>query len=329
MKFKEIADNIMLAGQIAAALEVSGYPKPGNVHRMSDQRESRFEHFIVGSISIGPSLRKAAYRGALAALHKINLSEIGLGSLILEAARSVKSWHRGGNTHTGIILLFIPMASSASMSIIRYNDVDVHSFRRYFMEIMKATTVKDAIDACTAIVMSQSENLGRVDNAPDLSSPNFKEKIIEANSTLWDLMEISSRWDIIASELINALELTLTVGYPTFIRVYGETEDINTATVHTFLELLSRVPDTLIARKVGLKYTQEISKAVPIGLKEAERISREARKILELGGLTTDDGTRALKALDQELKAKDLNPGSTADLTAASIFYAMLSGFRF
>jgi len=221
------------------------------------------------------------------------------------------------------------MASSASMSIIRYNDVDVHSFRKHFMEIMKATTVKDAIDACTAIVMSQSENLGRVDNAPDLSSPNFKEKIIEVNYTLWDLMEISSRWDTIASELINALELTLTVGYPTFIRVYGETEDINTATVHTFLELLSRIPDTLIARKVGLKYTQEISKAVPIGLKEAERISREARKILELGGLTTDDGTRALKALDQELKAKDLNPGSTADLTAASIFYAMLSGFRF
>ncbi len=42
--------------QIASALEVSGYPKPGNVHRTRDFEDMEFEDFIISGIVIGDSI---------------------------------------------------------------------------------------------------------------------------------------------------------------------------------------------------------------------------------------------------------------------------------
>ena len=38
--------------QIASALEVSGYPKPGNVHRTRDFEDMEFEDFVISGIVI-------------------------------------------------------------------------------------------------------------------------------------------------------------------------------------------------------------------------------------------------------------------------------------
>ena len=45
--------------QIASALEVSGYPKPGNVHRTRDYDDMVFEDFIISGIVIGDAIREA------------------------------------------------------------------------------------------------------------------------------------------------------------------------------------------------------------------------------------------------------------------------------
>ncbi|WP_455363487.1 triphosphoribosyl-dephospho-CoA synthase, partial [[Eubacterium] cellulosolvens] len=39
-------DEIAAALQLAVLLEVSAYPKPGNVHRTRDFELTRFEHFL-------------------------------------------------------------------------------------------------------------------------------------------------------------------------------------------------------------------------------------------------------------------------------------------
>ena len=55
MKASEIAK----IAQIASALEVSGYPKPGNVHRTRDYDDMEFEDFIISGIVIGDTIREA------------------------------------------------------------------------------------------------------------------------------------------------------------------------------------------------------------------------------------------------------------------------------
>lgn len=49
--------------QIASVLEVSGYPKPGNVHRTRDFDDMVYEDFLVSGIVIGDTMRLAARRG--------------------------------------------------------------------------------------------------------------------------------------------------------------------------------------------------------------------------------------------------------------------------
>ena len=88
------------------------------------------------------------------------------------------------------------------------------------------------------------------------------------------------------------------------------------ATVHTFRKILSQVPDTFIARKVGLEM--------------AKTISAEARQILEEGGLTTLSGKNILWKLDNKLRDPEnrFNPGTTADITEAVLAISTLSGYR-
>ena len=53
------ANEIAKIAQIASALEVSGYPKPGNVHRTRDFDDMEFEDFVISGIVIGDTIREA------------------------------------------------------------------------------------------------------------------------------------------------------------------------------------------------------------------------------------------------------------------------------
>ena len=81
-----------------------------------------------------------------------------------------------------------------------------------------------------------------------------------------------------------------------------------------FLQIMARVPDSLIFRK----NSQEC----------AEQIRLEAEKIVELGGILTEAGKNQISDFNDRLLAKKgkLNPGTTADLTACAIFLGMCFG---
>ena len=86
--------------------------------------------------------------------------------------------------------------------------------------------------------------------------------------------------------------------------------------MHTFLKILSLVPDTLITRKTGRP--------------KADWVSKEAQKVLDAGGLATSKGKTRLLRLDQKLHDVNhkLNPGTTADITSAVLAVAILEGYR-
>jgi triphosphoribosyl-dephospho-CoA synthase len=59
-------------------------------------------------------------------------------------------------------------------------------------------------------------------------------------------------------------------------------------------------------------------------------VSKEARKVLDAGGLETSDGKTSLRRFDQKLHDVNhrLNPGTTADITSAVLAVAILEGYR-
>ncbi len=330
---EELADDVMRCGQLAAALEVSGWPKPGNVHRAADFASTRFEHFISGSISLGPSVRDGALNGIAVEAGEIGLEEVGVGHLARRAVADMRAWHRGGNTHLGVILLFTPIAITAGITLASSEAFDLMSFRTNFKKVMRSTTPEDAAEVYEAILMANPGGLGRVKGvgAPDLTSREAKQELMAKKLSLHDVMRISSSWDTVAKELATGLKITLGIGYPTLLKTYSETQDINIATVHTYLMLLSRFPDTFVARNVGLRHVSEVREAARVGMNKANEISARAGKVLRMGGLTTVEGRKSLLKFDEDLRkeGEDLSPGTTADLTAASLMVALLCGLRF
>lgn len=313
--------------QLSALLEISGYPKPGNVHRTSNFSDLRFENFLASSIALGPQMRHLAKLGLAAYRGQLKLNSIGIGKIIKDALDNISNWQKGGNTHLGTILLLSPLAAAAGLC----GSVDAITpitLRYNVGEVIRATTYRDAKYAFEAIAKVSPQTLGRLPDseAPDLSKNKlrFTPKI-----TLVDAMRYSSKWDGVASEWSTCFENIFTVGYPELVEIFAETRDINTATVNTFMYLLSCFADTFISRKVGLKYTPYIEEAVRLGSKETRWIARSASEALKLGGLKTIEGRAAIMELDNNLQKEGLNPGTTADLVGASLVVALLCGWIF
>lgn len=315
------AEEVMMNGQFAACLEVSGYPKPGNVHRMRDYKHKTYEDFLAGSVSLGPSLRASFLQG-----YK---GKTKVGKLIHRAVRDMLHFQKHENTHLGIILLFIPLAVSLGRAYKNTQAFKENEVRKDVKQLIRNTTPEDAYLTSKAIAMASStEEVGRLNeevNQLDVSQVNRKQ-FEQKKRNVYDIMAKSAHRDAIARELVNNYEVSFNLGYPTLMEVYMETNNINQAIVQTFLTILAEHPDTFIAKEVGLQTTANIDEAFDIGLKKAKELSEQAQTILEKGGATTDAGMRGLKELDAKLQKQHVNPGTTADLTASSIFLALLFG---
>ncbi|MEM2897181.1 MAG: triphosphoribosyl-dephospho-CoA synthase, partial [Candidatus Bathyarchaeia archaeon] len=279
----------------------------------------RFEHFIAGSIAISPSIRKSVIKGIKASKGKISLERIMLGRAIYDAIIEVRRWHNGANTHLGSIMLLIPLSSAYGFVCGRHGKVSINSWRDGIRSIVESTAPQDAVYDYRAIREAKPGGLGKVEEkeAPDVYDPQAEKKLIKKGVTLYEVMRVSADWDTIAKEWITSMRLTFEFGYPTLMKLYSRTRDINHAVVHTFLEILARNPDSLIARRVGQPIAREVSE--------------KAKEVLELGGMFTKEGIKRLTELDGELRADEknsLSPGTTADLLTSSLMVAIMNGLR-
>jgi len=320
--------------QLASILEVSGWPKPGNVHRTKDHSDARYEHFLVGSVVLGSSIEDAARKGALVGKSRLDIQKIGIGRLVKKAVSYIASSHSGGNTHLGTCLLFVPLAAAAARTYVETGVISPSPLQDSVREVMRSTTPRDAVAVYEAILTAGSHReLGTVrdERSPDLFDKGAARRILDKGISLFDVMNDSSSYDTIARELVTGMKISFEIGYRELMETFNRTRDINTATVHTFLRILSNVPDTFIARKVGLEKVQDVKKAVEIGIMETLWISETAEKVLDLGGMVTKEGKASVWEFDKKLQClgKRYNPGTTADLTATSLFIALLCGLRF
>jgi triphosphoribosyl-dephospho-CoA synthase len=309
-----IAREIGNCAGLAVLLEVAGSPKPGNVHRYADFSDTRFEHFLTAGIIIAREMEDAASRGIKIGSKDIAVEDARIGEIIKNTVTQVKEWQRGGNTSLGTIILLTPLSVASGITHAQKR-FSILRIRENLREVLNKNTPKDTVDLYEAISIANPGGLGKVSKL-DISDTASTEKIITDGVTLREVFKISADRDSISKEWTNTFTISFETGFPEFESIYKKTEDVNCSTIHTFLKILSEFPDTLIARKRGEE--------------EAVRISARAREVLEKGGCLTEEGNAELRKFDSELRDPEnqLNPGTSADLTAASIMIALLNGFR-
>lgn len=285
------AEEIAKMAQIASALEVSGYPKPGNVHRTRDYEDMVFEDFIISGIVIGDAVREAC--------SEVDIENPLLGKYILQAVAETDKWINN-NTNLGIVMMITPIAAAAAISS------SFDEIRENVKLLMANTSVDDACDLYDAINIADAGGMGNQDEY-DVASGDAKNELRENKQTMYDVLKISAPWDMLAREMTSDMPAVFEIGYPAYHKLAQE-KSKNDSCILTFLTILSQVPDTLISRKYGAD--------------EAIKISMMTRDLLNLKD--EPDFKDKLKEFDEFLFKNKYNPGTTADLTAASIFVSYL-----
>ena len=255
-----------------------------------------------GNVSRGRDLPALTYRDLVLSATCIGpafrrLGARSVGTVVLQAIRDTRR-SVGTNTNLGIVLLLAPLARAALLP-------GRGDLRARLRRVLGSLTVSDARQVYRAIRLADPGGLGRV-RRQDVSR--------EPTRTLLGCMRLARRRDAIAREYATGFRATFTVGLPALREARAHGVPAERAIAQVLLTLLGRAPDTLLARRHG----QHAARAV----------SREARSILAAGGALTRRGLGKIEALDRRLRAArpPLNPGATADITAAVLFVALLEG---
>ncbi len=288
---------------ISMTLEPLAYPKPGNTHRYMDLPGLRLEHFIVASIIAHKYYMMLYDRGRYGSRH-----HVVLGDAIYGIMREVHSATKGSNPCLGTATLLTPLALAGGRLESENKTPGAEMLASTASRTIMETTVHDTIYYYMAIRIASPSYLKPSDdtgNYVNIWDPDYREKIIEKNQTLYRTLQYSSRIDIIADETINNYKRSLDARKYLEKR-YIETSDWNRAVVETYLYLLSRNTDTVIALKHGLGKAHEASRRAAIILSDI---------------IDKSEWLPCVEKLDKEFRKEKINPGSIADLVAAAIAF--------
>jgi len=230
---------------------------------------------------------------AEAAAPAIARAGAGVGARVLAAVEATRA-ACGQNTNLGIVLLAAPLAAAAEGS---------EGTRARLRRVLARLTVEDADLAFRAIRLAAPAGLGRSDRH-DVADPPAV--------TLLEAMRAAANRDRIAFQYANGFRDVLELGVPRLRRCRAEGWTDAQAVSAVYLGFLACFPDSHVVRKHGSLL--------------AEKVRRRAAALEALLG-RTDGHERCrpqLLAWDGELKARGLNPGTSADLTVASHFAAAL-----
>jgi triphosphoribosyl-dephospho-CoA synthase len=130
--------------------------------------------------------------------------------------------------------------------------------------------------------------------------------------TLLEAMREARERDRIACQYVTDYRDIFDAGLPVARRALARWGSREWAAVAVYLEFLSRFSDSHVARKHG----GEVAAAV----------SREAGLLVQALGRASDPAQEmpALEAFDRQLKAKSINPGTSADMTVATLVAMVL-----
>lgn len=198
----------------------------------------------------------------------------------------------GCNTNLGIVLLCAPLGAAALAP-------GAGSIRERLRAVLATLDVTDSEDAFAAIRMAQPAGLGdSVEH--DVRRP--------ATVDLRAAMEAARERDRVARQYASGFHDVFELGVPRLEAGLAQWSNLHWAATATYLGFLSAFPDSHIVRKFGTERAEAVRSAA--GPLAAELLHSHS----------PDHMRPALLDFDARLKSLGINPGTSADLTVASLF---------
>lgn len=224
---------------------------------------------------------------------------LSVGERILHAVQATQKTV-GLNTNLGLVLLCAPLIQAASLQLID----STKTLQQHLVNVLSQLSVEDAQHAAQAIVLAKPAGLGNVAE----HDVNFSPRV-----TLFEMMQSAQHNDRIAWQYANAFADIIDNGMARYVDAMAKWNNQAWATTALYLGFLAHQADTHVARKYG--------GAV------AEAVMTEAQG-LEADYWATDNPKLVQKKLldwDASLKKRGINPGTSADLTVATLLAVYLA----
>ncbi|MEF8778474.1 MAG: triphosphoribosyl-dephospho-CoA synthase [Natronomonas sp.] len=235
--------------------------------------------------------------GAVGALSGLRMAADGTSiGTAFERAIGGMSQQSGGNTQFGALVMLAPLVRAAAMGRLTPDGATA---------VVEETTVEDACDFYRAfdhVDVAVEDPPEGIDDLDVRRGSGAVEAIRERSLTLSDIMELSAERDGVAAEWVSGFERS----FEAATWLCSDDGPIYRRAARVFLRLLAAEPDTFVVTRNGEATAREAT--------------RRARAALE--------GTEDPEALAKEFVERDINPGTTADLTAAALFIALESGLE-
>ena len=215
---------------------------------------------------------------------------LGLGERIYRAVAATRE-AVGCNTNLGIILLCAPLIHGLL-------HVPSGSLRQRLAQVLRGADKEDAGWLFRAIALAAPGGLGRSDKYDVHSKPT---------ADLRQVMAYSAARDRIAYQYANDYVDLFEFALPGYLDYQSHRQNPDWAISRLYLGLLAQFPDTHIERSHGPE--------------KALDISRRAAALAERFDQTVSFGhiQNFLLQADEEFKREGINPGTTADLTVATL----------
>jgi triphosphoribosyl-dephospho-CoA synthase len=201
------------------------------------------------------------------------------------------------NTNLGIILLCAPLIQGIS---------NMHSgltLRQALSHVLTTTTLEDAEWVFKAIMLASPGGLGRSDEQDVSEKPSVN---------LTEAMRLSSAKDRIALQYVTDYQDIFDFGVLIHYNALRKWGNQGWAAVSVYAGLLCQFPDSHIERKYGDQYSEMLASKM-------SHLSNELSK-----AESPEHMLPLLYSLDQELKARGVNPGTMADMTVATVLTVFL-----
>ena len=286
---EDLATTTRQAFVCACRLDVTAR-KPGNVSFASPGHRMQAEQFLSSAKGCAAPL---CHPGA------------PVGERIEDSVRA--SWEAAGcNTNLGIVLLCAPLAAARERQVAP----GAPGLRQALSQVLETLDLDDARAAYRAIALARPAGLGSVAQQ-DVSAPPTID--------LRAAMTLAADRDRIAFQYahvhVNVFELGLPAFEDTRRRALAAGDHLalaaQRAMQRAYLEFVAAFPDSHIVRKHGIAVAHSV-------MAEAQAWRRKAPH----GEPVETDPADA--DWDEALKARGLNPGTSADLSVASAFAALL-----
>ena len=215
----------------------------------------------------------------------------GVGRRVLDAA--VATRHAvGTNTNLGILLLFAPLVVAAERRAAG------ESLQKALAKQLAALHKSDAELVFEAIRTAAPGGLG---HAPryDVHFP--------PDCSLQAAMAAAADRDLVARQYQDGFEEVFSFGLGALHEFERRWHELEWATVGCYLRFLAGFPDSHVRRKCGAEVAEQIRR-------QSEAVLRRFEKKKKPGS-----AVGMLLEYDKELKDAHVNPGTSADLTAASL----------